>query len=121
MNIQRLKYNFYRRNNGPERFYNLYSQLLKRKTAMWFPAYRRVIPLLVKNYIGDKNPILNVKGYLVLYKKRQTDLSMLIAYLMHIATENLILFLHSLYKPFWSNYTCFLLLRIYLHKKITQK
>jgi hypothetical protein len=31
-------------------------------------------------------------------------------YLMHIATENLILFLQSLYKTFWSNDTCFLLL-----------
>jgi hypothetical protein len=31
-------------------------------------------------------------------------------YLMHIATENLILFLQSYYKTLWSNDTCFLLL-----------
>ena len=37
-------------------------------------------------------------------------------YLVHIATEMLILFLQSLYKALWSNHTCFLLLRTYLQK-----
>lgn len=37
-------------------------------------------------------------------------------YLVHIATEKLILFLQSLYEALWSNDTCFLLLRTYLHK-----
>lgn len=29
---------------------------------------------------------------------------------MHVTTEKFIFFLHSLYKAFWSNNTCFLLL-----------
>lgn len=51
-------------------------------------------------FVRPISSILNEEGY---------------TYLVHKATKNFILLPQSLYKPLWSNYTSFSLLRAYLH------
>lgn len=96
-------------------FLRIHSQPQSLGLMLWLVAEKIQFPVFFRNQI--LYILRRISIYVTFPIQRSFSFIILLdTYLVHIATEKLILFLQSLYKALWSNHACFLLLRTYLHK-----